>query len=96
MASSVAIIFLTCFEFFSTKTTPFFYLSLIVIAGIIPVIIKNFANNKKVFLGDSGSLFLGCLISLYIMYVLSNDYLIKDVYDINKILTRVIDIRWKY
>ena len=40
----------------------------------------------KVFLGDSGSLFLGCLVSIYVLYILSNEYIIKPTFDINKII----------
>ena len=40
----------------------------------------------KVFLGDSGSLFLGCLVSVYVLYILSNEYIIKPRFDINKII----------
>ena len=43
-------------------------------------------SKSKVFLGDSGSLLLGGLVSIYVLHILSNDYLIKAEYDVNKIL----------
>ena len=46
----------------------------------------NFSKKKKVFLGDSGSLFLGTLVSVYIIYILSNNYVIKPEFDLHKIL----------
>ena len=79
-----------------------------IICSLIPFLFYNFRKNKKIFLGDSGSLFLGGLISIYVLKILSNDYLIKTEFDINKILfvisilsypiidfTRVILIRLK-
>ena len=41
---------------------------------------------KKVFLGDSGSLFLGGIVSIYVLHILSSEYLIKEEFDINKVL----------
>ena len=38
------------------------------------------------FLGDSGSLFLGGIISVYVITILSNDYIIKPEFDLHKIL----------
>ena len=46
----------------------------------------NFRNNRKVFLGDSGSLFLGILVSTYVIHILSQEYVIKEKYDIHKII----------
>jgi UDP-N-acetylmuramyl pentapeptide phosphotransferase/UDP-N-acetylglucosamine-1-phosphate transferase len=46
----------------------------------------NFKNKKKVFLGDSGSLFLGGIVSIYVIHILTNNYIIKPVYDIHKIV----------
>lgn len=43
-------------------------------------------SKSKVFLGDSGSLLLGGLVSIYVLHILSNDYLIKTEYDVNKVL----------
>jgi UDP-N-acetylmuramyl pentapeptide phosphotransferase/UDP-N-acetylglucosamine-1-phosphate transferase len=50
------------------------------------VIINNYNKKNKVFLGDSGSLFLGTLISIYIMHIFSNSYVIQEQFDVNKIL----------
>ena len=46
----------------------------------------NFRKKNKVFLGDSGSLFLGGVASIYIVYILSNDYIIKPDFDLHKII----------
>ena len=46
----------------------------------------NFRSKNKVFLGDSGSLFLGGIVSIYVLEILSSEYIIKKEFDINKIL----------
>ena len=46
----------------------------------------NYKKDFKVFLGDSGSLFIGGLVSIYVLKILSNDYVIKLEFDLNKIL----------
>ena len=108
LAASIVIFFISSFEFFSKYDAELNYLSIMIICSLIPFLFYNFRKNKKIFLGDSGSLFLGGLISIYVLKILSNDYLIKSEFDINKILfvisilsypiidfTRVILIRFK-
>ncbi len=108
LAASIVIFFISSYEFFSKYDTELNYLSIMIICSLIPFLFYNFRKNKKIFLGDSGSLFLGGLISIYVLKILSNDYLIKSEFDINKILfvisilsypiidfTRVILIRLK-
>jgi UDP-GlcNAc:undecaprenyl-phosphate GlcNAc-1-phosphate transferase len=106
LAVSVTALFILLFESLSISTTPFFNLSLILIISIIPMLFFNLRRKNKVFLGDSGSLFFGGLVSIYIMFILSSDYLIKEAFDINKMffvvsifsypiidITRVVIIR---
>ncbi len=109
LAASVVAIFIVCFELLSREFTPFYNLSILILALLIPLLYFNFRKEKKkVFLGDSGSLFLGGLVSIYVMHILSNDYLIKEAFDINKIfyvlsiliypiidITRIVLIRIK-
>ena len=56
------------------------------LGSFIPVLIFNFKKKNKVFLGDGGSLLLGTLISIYTIFILSNNYIIRNEFDINKIL----------
>jgi UDP-GlcNAc:undecaprenyl-phosphate/decaprenyl-phosphate GlcNAc-1-phosphate transferase len=106
LAISVTALFILLFESLSISTTPFFNLSLILIMSIIPMLFFNLRKKNKVFLGDSGSLFFGGLVSIYIMFILSSEYQIIEKYDINKIfyvlsvltypifdITRVVIIR---
>ena len=86
LAISVVSLFIICFEFFSKSDTSFILLSLIIVCSILPMFYFNYRNNRKVFLGDSGSLFLGILVSTYVIHILSQEYVIKEKYDIHKII----------
>lgn len=86
LALSVMTLFILSFEFFSIYTTPFRSISYIIIPSLIILSFFNFKKKKKVFLGDSGSLLLGGIASIYIVFILSNNYLIKDQYDLHKIV----------
>ena len=80
------VIFLVSFSFFASSTTPFDLFSKILVFSLLPLYYFNFKPRNKIFLGDSGSLFLGGVISVSVIYILSNDYIIKPQYDIHKIL----------
>jgi UDP-GlcNAc:undecaprenyl-phosphate/decaprenyl-phosphate GlcNAc-1-phosphate transferase len=86
LASTIVGVFILLYEFFSKNSSDFKILSLIIIGLLISFLFFNFKKDKKVFLGDSGSLFLGGLVSVYVLNILSNNYLIKANYDLNKIL----------
>ena len=108
LAASIVIFFISSYEFFSKYDTELNYLSIMTICSLIPFLFYNFRKNHKIFLGDSGSLFLGGLVSIYVLNILSNDYIIRSEFDVNKIIfvisilsypiidfTRVILIRIK-
>lgn len=86
LAITVVIFFILSFEFFIETASPFIYLSQILVISVLPLFYFNFKRSKKVFLGDSGSLFLGCIVSIYTIYILNNGYIIKEYYDLNKII----------
>ena len=86
LAISITTLFILSFEFFSISITPYINLSQIILSALIPLYYFNFRKKNKVFLGDSGSLFLGGIISVYIIIILSNDYIIKPEFDLHKIL----------
>ena len=86
LAITNVILFICGFEFFALEQTSYLNLSIIIIASIIPLYYFNFRKKNKIFLGDSGSLFLGGIVSVYVISILTNDYIIKPEYDINKIL----------
>ena len=85
LAISIIILFIVLFEFFSDEITPFKNFSTILLASLVPLYYFNFRNKNKVFLGDSGSLFLGGVVSIYVIYTLTNNYIIKPEFDMHKI-----------
>ena len=86
LALSIVLFFIISFEFFSLELTPFFNLSILLIITSVPLLYFNFKNSNKIFLGDSGSLLLGGVVSAYVIYILSQGYVIKPEYDLHKIL----------
>ena len=86
LAASVISIFIILFEFFSINNTPYYIPSIIVLISFIPFLSFNVISKNKVFLGDSGSLFLGGLVSVYVLHILSSEYLIQKEFDINKVI----------
>ena len=85
LAITVISIFIIIFESVVLTTTPFTYLNIILLGSFVPVLYNNFKPQNKVFLGDSGSLFLGGVVSIYVLHILSNEYIINPEFDINKI-----------
>jgi UDP-N-acetylmuramyl pentapeptide phosphotransferase/UDP-N-acetylglucosamine-1-phosphate transferase len=86
LALAVISFFILCFEFFSSSFFFFNDLSIIIISASLPLWYFNYRKEKKIFLGDAGSLFLGGAVSIYTISILSSDYLIIQEYDINKII----------
>lgn len=86
LAISVITLFLLSFELFSATSSDMFFLTLIILGSVIPLYFFNFRGKNKVFLGDSGSLFLGTVVSIYVLKILSQDYSIKPEYDLNKVI----------
>jgi len=73
-------------EYFNESLTGIAPLGLLVIASILPLYFFNFKKKKKVFLGDGGSMFLGTLTIVYILYTLSNNYIFRQELMVNKTL----------
>ncbi len=78
--------FIILVEFFANSDILTTYLSLIVLFSSLPLLYFNFKKREKIFLGDAGSHFLGGVVSILVLHVLSQEYLIKPQFDINKIL----------
>ena len=66
--------------------TPLIYL---LIASLIPLYFFNLKKVNKVFLGDSGSLFLGTLVSISLFNVLGSEYHFISNFKMNKTLFTV-------
>ncbi|MAD13263.1 MAG: hypothetical protein CMC04_11205, partial [Flavobacteriaceae bacterium] len=86
LAVSIFIFFIILFELFAQYPTGLSNLSIIMVSIITPLLFFNYKKDFKVFLGDSGSLFIGGIVSIYVLKILSNDYIIKPEFDLNKIL----------
>jgi len=86
LAITIVISFIIFFEFFSIKTSPFYNFNLLLIFCLLPMFYFNFKKKNKIFLGDSGSHLLGGVVGIYIIYILTNDYIIKEEFDLNKII----------
>ena len=72
------------FEFFNNGLTALSPLGLLSITSMIPLYYFNFKKKRKVFLGDGGSMLLGTLTMVYLLYVLGNDYNFKPELILNK------------
>ena len=86
LAITIVILFILGFEFFAIPPTSYINLSTILIASLAPLYYFNYRKKNKIFLGDSGSLFLGGIVSVYVVYILSNNYVIKSEFDLHKII----------
>ena len=86
LAISITLLFIISFEFFASSNTGFYNLSILILSTLMPLYYFNFKKKSKVFLGDSGSLLLGGIVSVFVINILSNSYLIKPQFDLHKIL----------
>ena len=77
-------------EYFCFEFTPIAPLGIIIVTSIFPLYYFNFKRSDKIFLGDGGSLFLGSVIAIYIIYVLGNSYDFKSTLNINKALFAIL------
>jgi UDP-N-acetylmuramyl pentapeptide phosphotransferase/UDP-N-acetylglucosamine-1-phosphate transferase len=77
-------------EFFSDELTALAPLGLLTLVSILPLYYYNFKKRGKVFLGDGGSMLLGTVIMIYILYILGPRYSFKLGYASNKTLFSVL------
>ena len=77
-------------ELFSINFTDLSNLGLLLICSLIPLYYFNFKKKRKIFLGDGGSMLLGTMVMVYILYVLGDNYTIKNSLQINKTLFCVL------
>ena len=79
-------------EFFSDSFTVLSPLGMMLVLSLIPLYYFNFKKSQKVFLGDGGSLLFGTIVSIYVFYVLGNEYQLREGFQINKVLFAVLMI----
>ena len=92
LAVTEVIKIIVIFEFFSSGLTALAPLGLLIITSILPLYYFNFKKKRKVFLGDGGSMLLGTLIMVYVLYGLGNNYSFKQGLFMNKTLFVVITL----
>ena len=90
LAISEVIKTIAIIEFFSASPTGLTSLSPILFLSLAPLYYFNFKKNQKVFLGDSGSLLLGTIVSIYIFFILGKEYQFKEGFQINKTIFAVL------
>ena len=79
-------------EFFSSSETALTSLAPLLVISLFPLYYFNYKKKRKVFLGDGGSLFLGTIVSIYIFYVLGEQYTFKAGFQINKVFFVILAI----
>ena len=77
-------------ELFSLNLTSLFPIGTLVIASVLPLYYFNFKKKRKVFLGDGGSLLLGTLVMVYLLYALGLEYHFSTNYKVNKVLFAIL------
>jgi UDP-GlcNAc:undecaprenyl-phosphate GlcNAc-1-phosphate transferase len=77
-------------EIFSAGLTRISPLGLLVISSIMPLYYFNFKKKRKVFLGDGGSMLLGTVTMVYILFLLGDGFEFEPDLLINKTLFAVL------
>jgi len=90
LAITEVIKIIVVFEFFSNGLTALAPIGLLIITSTLPLYYFNFKKKRKVFLGDGGSMLLGSLIMVYVIYGLGKSYSFKQQLIMNKTLFVVI------
>jgi len=90
LAITEVIKIIVIFEFFSSGLTALAPLGLLIGSSILPLYYFNFKKKRKVFLGDGGSMLLGTLSMIYVLYSLGNSYSFKQGLIMNKTLFAVL------
>ena len=92
LAISQVIKTIILFELFSANITEISNIGFLIILSLIPLYYFNFKNKRKIFLGDSGSMFLGTLIMIYVLFLLGDNYVLNKKLSLNKTLLSILII----
>ena len=90
LAISEIIKIILIIELFSFNYTPLSNLGMLVVCSLTPLYYFNFKKTGKIFLGDGGSMLLGTLVMVYMLYVLGDNYILNHSFKINKTLFSVL------
>ena len=72
LAISIVVFSIICFSLFNLDKS-ILILNLIIMSAILPLFYFNFRKNKKIFLGDAGSLMLGSIIAMNVFNVINSN-----------------------
>ena len=90
LAISQVIKTIVLIELICVNSTPLLALGFLTISSLLPLYYFNFKKRGKVFLGDGGSLLLGTMVMIYLLYLLGPNYNLKPEFQINKVLVSVL------
>ena len=90
LAISQIIKSIVLFEVYSNKLSEISILGFLFISSMLPLFYFNFKKKRKIFLGDSGSLLLGTLVMIFILFVLNDKFIFKDDLKLNKTLFSIL------
>ena len=76
-------------ELIAANSTPLIALGGLTISCLLPLYYFNFKKRGKIFLGDGGSLLLGTIVMVYLLYLLGPNYNLGPEFQINKALVSV-------
>ena len=74
LAITEVIKIIAVFEFLNSSYSNLLVLGVVIVVSLLPLYFFNYKKNKKIFLGDAGSLFLGTLVAIYAFDFLGSDY----------------------
>ena len=77
-------------ELISANSSPLIVLGGLTISCLLPLYYFNFKKRGKIFLGDAGSLLLGTIVMVYLLYLLGPNFILRPEFQINKALVSVI------
>ena len=90
LAISQAIKTIILIELISANSSPLIVLGGLTISCLLPLYYFNFKKRGKIFLGDGGSLLLGTIVMVYLLYLLGPSYNLGPEFQINKVLVSVL------
>jgi len=77
-------------ELISANSSPLIVLGGLTISCLLPLYYFNFKKRGKIFLGDAGSLLLGTIVMVYLLYLLGPNFILRPEFQINKALVSVL------
>ena len=90
LAISQVIKTIVLIELISANSSPLIVLGGLTISSLLPLYYFNFKKRGKIFLGDGGSLLLGTIVMVYLLYLLGPNFILRPEFQINKALVSVL------